>query len=472
MSPDVGSRALCGDQKLVETCGGFVSLIDVTLRSAVALLVLAACGCGPAPRGVTPTPVAHPNPPPDAGARPPDPDLNRTPPKPLLSIAWDTIPLGTDAEANAVWASIAPTGDDWEAKLDEIPVAKATPLAIALLHGGNFTCVPPSPPKDCAPLVLDVDGPAPTATMKDPCLRRLLALWSIGALEDTDIPTVLDALRGIAAIPPPESQLVAAAIQAVPEADPVHRLEMLAIAFKAGQRDLANGHVGSLDEASLILAVTKHHIDGALDVLAAESHKAVFLAAITDEALAPKARADALSELVATDDKLPADVRSTLVAAAKSKDCFVAAAAARALEVRGDKRFVPRRPRTSSPDAMMRALCVLASYERLQGNDESSLLPGFVPAKGLEHVQIAFDALSEVDTDGDGDPRTERTVNLIPKPDVVVPEIDDLVRAFRHCKGTTCTSDDRDFRFGLKLVGGELLLASIEIAERPPCPSR
>ncbi len=442
----------------------------MTLRSALALLVLA--GCGSTPREVVQTQVAHPTTTPDDAARPPDPDLNRTPAKPLLSIAWDTVRLGTDAEANAVWATIAPTGEDWEAKLEEIPVAKAGPLAIALLHGGNFTCAPPPPPKDCAPLVLDVDGPAPTATMTDPCLRRLLALWSIGALEDTDIPVVLDALRGIAAIPPPESQLVAAAIQAVPESDSVHRLEMLAIAFKAGQRDLANAHVGALDEANLILAVTKHHIDGALDVLAAESHRAVFLAAITDEGLAAKARADALSELVATDDKLPVDARAAIVTAAKSKDCFVAAAAARALAVRGDKRFVPRRPRTSSPEVMMRALCVLASYERLQGNDESSLLPGFVPAKGLEHVLVAFDALSEVDTDGDGDPRTEHTVNLIPKADVVVPEIDDLVRGFRRCKGTTCSSDDRDFRFGLKPVGGELLLASIEIVERPPCPSR
>jgi hypothetical protein len=93
-----------------------------------------------------------------------------------------------------------------------------------------------------------------------------------------------------------------------------------------------------------------------------------------------------------------------------------------------------------------------------------------VPAKGLEHVKVAFDPLAEIDTDGDGDPRTERTVNLIPKAELVVPEVDDMVRAFRHCKGTTCSSDDRDFRFGLKLVGGELWLASIELVDRPPCP--
>lgn len=442
-------------------------LPGVPLRSFAVLVTLAACG--PAPRAVTaperPVEVA------DAGVKKrPEPAQETPAAPPLLSIDWAKVPLATDADANAVWKQIAVTGDDWEAKLDEIPVANATPLAIALLHGGNFTCVPPAPRKDCAPLVLDVESPAPTATMADPCLRRLLALWSLAALDDADVPKVMDALRAIAAIPPPESQLVAAAIEAVPETDHDRRLELLAIAFKAGQRDIANGHVGTLDEAHLIAAVKQHHIDGALDVLAVESQRAVFLGAIADEAVAPKARAEAITELVAPDEKLAKDAAAALATAAKSKDCFVAAAAARALEVRGDKRFVPKRPRGSSPDALMRQLCVLASYEHLQGNDEDSLLPGFVPAKGLERILVTFDPLAEVDTDGDGDPRTERTVNLVPRGELVVPEVDDLIRAFRHCKGTACSSDDRDYRFGLKPIGGELWLGSIEIVDRPPCP--
>ena len=457
--------------KQLETWAGFVSPIGVLDRSSLAALALSVAACTP-PRGPVAA-VPLPAPSPDAGvAHRPDPDLNRTPPRPLLSIDWATVPLATEVEANAVWATIAPTGDDWEPKLEEVPVANARPLAIALLHGGNFTCVKPQPPKDCGVPILDVPSPALTATIADPCLRRLLALWSIGALEDDDVPGVLDALRGIAAIPPPESQLVAAAIQAVPEADHEHRLELLGIAFTAGQKDLANGHVGTLDEAHLIEAVKKHHLDGALDVLSPETQRGVFLGAITDEALAPKARAEAISEILATDEKLPADTKAALVTAVKAKDCYVAAAAARALEVRGDKRFVPKRPRTTSTEAMMRSLCVLASYERLQPNDESSLLPGYVPPKGLEHVNIAFDPLSEVDTDGDGDPRTERTVNLIPKAEVLVPEVDDMIRAFRHCKGTVCSSDDRDFRFGLKTINGELWVASIELVDHPPCPNR
>jgi len=411
---------------------------------------------------------------PDAGTqRASDPDLEPHPVTKLLAIDWAQVPLATEADAHAVWATIAPTGADWEAKLDEIPVAQARPLARALLRGGNFTCMPAQQPVvDCAPLVLDVPSPADAATLADPCLRRLLALWSVAALEPEDLPAVVDALRGIAALPPPESQLVAAAIQAIPEADMDRRLELVAIAYRAGQRDLANGLLGSLDEAHLIEAVTRHHIDGALEVLSAEGHRATYLRAVTDEALPSRARTSAITDLVATDDLLAKDLGTALLAAVKSKDCEVAAAAARALASRGDKRFVPSRPRTTRPDAMMRGLCVLASYERLQGNDEPSLLASYLPAKGLERVLIAFDALAEIDTDGDGDPRTERTNELVPRSDVVVPEVDDLVRAFRRCTGTTCTSNDRDFTFGFKPGPGGLVLARLEIAERPPCPTR
>ncbi len=373
-----------------------------------------------------------------------------------------------------MWKTIAPTGADWEAKLDEIPVANARPLAIALLRGGNYTCMPAARPVvECAPLVLDVPPPAETATLSDPCLRRLLALWSLGAIEPDDVAGISDALRAIAAMPPPESQLVAAAIQAIPETDLDRRLELVAIAYRAGQRELANGMLGTLDEAHLIEAVTKHKIDGALEVLSAEGHREVYLRAVTDEALPAKVRTSAIIDLVAaTHEPSARDFGTALVTAVKSKDCEVAAAAARALVGRGDKRFIPNRPRTSKPAAMMRSLCVLASYERLQTNDEPSLLATYVPAKGLEQVRIAFDALAEIDTDGDGDPRTERTTQLVPRGEIVVPEIDDLVRAFRRCTGTTCTSGDRDFTFGFKAGAGGLVLARLEIAERPPCPRR
>lgn len=437
---------------------------------------MTSCGEMPHPRKPTTTPAT----PASTSAlettpSPPDPDLhlNRPPPRRLLDIDWTKVSLANDSDATALWRRIAPTGSDWEDKLAEIPASLARPLAIAVLHGGNFTCAKP-PTGDCAKPLYDVDPPVDTAGFDDPCLRRLLALWSLAQLEDDDpsaISAIDDALRGIAAIPPPESQLVASAIHAASEADQDARLAILAIAWRAGQHELVDAAVGTLDEAHLIAAATQHHITGALDVLSAEGHRAVYVAAITDESLATRARTTAIGDLVALDDKLPPDLTTALVSAVKSKDCAVAAAAARALDQHGDHRFVPRRPRTTNTGQLMRAMCVLASYEALQHSDEASLLSTYVPARGLERVTITYDALSDVDSDGDGDPHTTHTAELVARGDAVLPELEDLARAMQHCTGTICVSDDHEFRFVWRSLGSELLLSRIELADRPPCPT-
>ncbi|MDX2089396.1 MAG: hypothetical protein SFX73_16205 [Kofleriaceae bacterium] len=432
------------------------------------LVWLAACGGTPQRTGSLP---------PQAIAAAPDaapvvdPLEVAAPPKPLVDIDWATAALKNDTEANAVWAKIAPTGDDWERKLAEVPVAQSPPLAIALLHGGNFAC--PAPPTSPAcPRELELPEPAPTATMTDPCLRRMLALWATSQLDDEDIPVVYDSLRAIAALPPPESQLVAAAIDAIAEDDHARRLELITIAHKAGNRDVAGSKVGRLDEAHLIEAATKHHIHAALEVLSAEAHRAVFLAAITDDAMDPHARASAISELLDAEPTLAADTKKALIAATKAKDCLVAAAAIHALATRGDTKYIPRRPTGRSPESLMRSLCLVANYDLVVGNDDAAaLLQGFVPAKGLELEIVHLDPLSEVDTDGDGDPRTNRTVTLVPRPEVVFPEIEDVIRAFRTCTKTTCISHDREYRFHPKPSGGTLALARLEVIELPSCPT-
>ncbi|MBA3819210.1 MAG: hypothetical protein H0X17_09990 [Deltaproteobacteria bacterium] len=406
--------------------------------------------------------------PPAAPVAQPDPDLHRPPPTRVLSIDWAQVNLTTEADALALWQRIAPTGFDWQDKLMELPPPVERPLAIALLRGGAFTCMTPAPRRDCAPALFDVVEPTHAAGFTDPCLRRLLALWAIEQLEPEDLAGVRDALRAIAAIPPPESELVAAALDVLPEADHAGRLELLAIAWRAGQRDVVHAAVGKLDEAHLIEAASQHHIDGALEVLSADGHRAIYLGAVTDEALATRSRTQAMFDLIAVDDKLPPELKRALVIAATSKDCSVAAAAARILAKRGDRRFVPKRARTPAP--MMRSLCVLASYEQQQQADEASLLPGFVRTQGLERVTITYDALGETDPDGDGDPHTARAIDLLTRDAVVLPELDELVRAMTRCAGTTCRTDGYEFRFGLERSRGELRLARIEVIERPPCP--
>jgi hypothetical protein len=428
----------------------------------VAVAYLAACGGTPR-EAVAP---AHTSPPTPAPHHLDDPDVNRHHEK-LLNVDWS----GT-----VTWEQIAPTGADVDAKLDEIPdVPAADDLAVAMINGGNFACT--SPPVSCgAPL--ELPPPAPTATLADPCLRRILALWSLGRVDDQMLPRIRDGLRAIAALPPPESQLVAQAIRTIPDSDQDGRLELLAIAWKAGQRDVVNAGVADLDDAHILAALTKHHIDGALDQLTPDRARAAFLGAITDEQLAAATREDAMLELASADvvatgkDKLAPDLEKTLIAATKSPDCAVAAAAAHMFEARGDHRFGPKRPRARTVAPMMRAMCVLASYEQLQRPDEPSYLLGYVPAAGLELVRVTYDPYSDVDTDGDGDPHTTHTTELIKRDEVVLPELEDMIRALHHCKDSVCTSGEHEFRFGWKPgAGGELVLARLEVVDRPPCRS-
>ena len=398
-------------------------------------------------------------------------------PKKLLAIDWDHVELADDAAALALWKTIAPTGDDWDEKLAEIPgnAPVAHRLAIALLHDGNFAC-PALPAPPCSKAPPEVPAPAATATLADPCLRRLLALWAIEELDESELPAVRDALRGVASLPPPESQLVAESIRVWPDDDYDDRYDLMTAAWKAGQHDVVNNMIGDLDDAHQTSALAQLHASGAVDALPAETHRAAFLAAVADEQLAAQARVTAMDELVGELEldargahALPADLHAAYVAAAKSADCGVAAHAARVLDAHGDHAFVPKVPRTRTPAAMMRGLCVLASFEREQRNDEPSYFPTFLPPRGFELVEVSYDPYSDSDPDGDGDIHTEHKKQLVPLDEAVLPSVEDLVGAMQHCAGTTCTSDDRAYHFTFKPTSAGVLLTQLEIDELPPC---
>lgn len=419
--------------------------------------IAAAAACG-SPQ-IAPAPPA---PPIAAGSaeRPhrPDPELDPVPPPKLLSIDWATVAIGSDADALALWQRIAPTGADWQSKLFEVPggpIAKA--LAIALLRAGNVACVRNVPTTTCGP-IHDVAQPDDAATLADPCLRRQLALWSLDQLDDADLWALPDVARALATLPPPESELVERVMQkAEDDPDQDGHLALIAYATRAGQGEIAGAHLGSLDEAHLITAVERDRIASALDVLSADAHRDVYVKAIADEELADGARIRAIGELgEANAGPLPKDLREALVALTYAKRCAVAAAAIRVLAAHGDKRAF------FAPPVTMHELCVVASYERLQAANESSPLARLVPRRGLELATTAYDPDAVVGSDG-VDPR--HTSDLAPPEIAVLPEIEDLNRAFAHCKGTICTSVDREYRFTLR--GG--LLVRIDVEERPPC---
>jgi len=142
------------------------------------------------------------------------------------------------------------------------------------------------------------------------------------------------------------------------------------------------------------------------------------------------------------------------------------------LDGHGDHAYMPKFKRTTSPAALMRSMCVLASVELAQRSDEPSYLPTFIASRGLELVKVTYDPYSDSDPDGDGNIHTEHHKDLIKADEVVLPEIEDLVRAMKHCTGTTCRSDDREFRFTFKPGAGGLVLSRLEVVELPPCSDK
>ena len=440
-----------------------MSKLDVTSHARFISLILVACGGGTHDTAVV---ARQPSAIPDAAVHHlDDPDLNHAPAAKLLSIDWTNVKLANDGEALALWKQIAPTGEDWQQRLDEVPSTLVKPLALALLREGNFAC-PIDPPRGCSHQ-LTLTATNPDAGLSDPCVRRELALWSLDQLDRDDLPAVRDALKKIVALPPPESQLVADALQLAEPGDQDLRLELLGIAWRAGQRELVNGQFGGFDEAHLLTAATKLHVDGAFDGLSAQTQRMVFLNAVGDDQLQPATRAHVMAELLGDQDVLAPDLKTALIAVAtKSVDCEAAAAAAHELVAHDVPTYAPSRPRSSTPDAIVHGLCVLAAYEGHLRADQSSPFASFLPARGLELVRVTYDAYSDVDTDGDGDPHTVHVNDLIPRANATLPEAGELVLALAHCtKQLVCSSDEHDFKLTLK----NGLLTRLEIIDRLPC---
>jgi len=98
--------------------------------------------------------------------------------------------------------------------------------------------------------------------------------------------------------------------------------------------------------------------------------------------------------------------------------------------------------------------------------DQTSPFASFLPARGLELVRVTYDAYSDVDTDGDGDPHTVHVNDLIPRANATLPEAGELELALQHCtKQLVCSSDEHDFKLTLK----NGLLTRLEIIDRVPC---
>jgi hypothetical protein len=420
---------------------------------ALATAIWLAAACGRTPRATTlpPAPAAQPR---VMTAEDPVP----TTPRP--DIDWAHVKLDTDDDVRGLWQRLAPNAST-AVSFSAIPEPVAHRLARVLLHDGNFRCAPLGPV--CPGVPQDLTAVRDQSDLTDPCFRRLLAEWAVDQLELDDFHALHDALAGILDIPPPDDELPSAVLTKAHELglgfDEV--TAMVQRAWKAGHRDVVRAVLADFAPDQLAQLYRAAHIDGVLDTLPASDYRDLFLAAIDDDQLATQTRASAISELIDGVATLPADLHTALVAATRGKDCSVAGVAALALARLGDHAYAPKWPRSPKLDVMMRSLCELTAYEHDQRSDEPSYLPGYIAPRGFTFTHTIYDPYV--------DPPDRRAVERVTPAQAILPELDDLVGAMRHCEGTVCRSDRREFRFGFSRGEGGLLLSSIEVVDLPPC---
>jgi hypothetical protein len=401
-------------------------------------LLVTLVACGPARPVEQPAPIAAT---PDAAPAVPDDELPVAPPDPVaakLAIDWATTPLATDADAIAVWRAILPHARDVELRFAQIPDEAVAPLGKAALRAGPFAC-PALVGGGCEPGFLGYADPVPDATFADPCLRRTVAFWALAHLDNADVAAMEPELDGLLADPAIDVELVEAILSAAGDQPEATRMTLIAATMRGGHGAAVDDELFGLSEPALVRAATDLHVDAAVDALDVALARPVYLAAARDLRLRPATRATALRELaLETSTAPPRDLEQVLVAALADPDCGVAGTAANLLAGLGRKRGLPARPRSRKAADAMRALCVLAAADHVEA------ARAFVGPAGLKQIERSYDPdlefVDDENRDGDGDPRTERTVDTIVRADLTdIPYADHLAGGGATCRENTCT---------------------------------
>ena len=198
--------------------------------------------------------------------------------KPLLAIDWSAVSLTSDDDALALWQRIAPTGDDWSDKLDEMPGrladrrqarARAAPrrqLHVHAIAASGRLCRRRSMfPNRRRTRTSSTRACAGCSR----CGRSSSSRTTISRRDATRSRDRRASAAGVAARRRRRSRRSPRPIRIVGSSCSRR-------AYAAGHRELVNGLARhARRSASDRGARTKHHIDGALDVLSAEAHRAV-----------------------------------------------------------------------------------------------------------------------------------------------------------------------------------------------------
>lgn len=322
-----------------------------------------------------------------------------------------------------MWRALAPTGADYEARLAALPADDTLrrSMAVAMLRQGDFACNAYTEEYGCAESYFVLEPLAPDATLDDPCLRRVLALWSLDQLDPEDVASLGDVLVDLASMPSPEDALPQAAFALA--ADDSVRLRMLEVA----NEDLRELEVANLttDEAKL-RAFVDLHLFGALDGLDVVAHRDRLRPSLVDAEI-PSWRRDELLGGFEDDG----DLRTTaaLVELTTDADCGLALRAATLLADRGDATHLPTRPRSMDPQDHLRAMCLLAAADA-----EDPAWASWFDAGGYASITVGgYGSYDEHDQYVAPEPVTERLDGSAYD--------DRLVSGAWTCDGLRCTSD-------------------------------
>jgi hypothetical protein len=107
---------------------------------------------------------------------------------------------------------------------------------------------------------------------------------------------------------------------------------------------------------------------------------------------------------------------------------------------------------------------MVATFERAQNAGDPSYLPGYVAPGGMTLTHEIYDPYV--------DPPDRRAVEHIAQNQAVLPDLDAIIAALKHCTGTVCRSPTREFQLGFTRGSDGLLLSSIEVVDLPPCMAR
>jgi hypothetical protein len=314
-----------------------------------------------------------------------------------------------EAAALALWAQVKPTGADYEDRLSAIPDEEAIrrAMAIALLKQGDFVCKETVDSGSCGEEIVELAPLDDKADLANPCLRRRLALWALGQLDDADVPKLADELIALVKIPAPENELAEAAFEAVPhgETDDL-RLQLIEAAIDADRKPLADEQVAFLEKPASVVAAAKLSLDAAVKRLDEKKDRAVLLAAAADEQLTVETREGVLAQF--SDDQ-GKDVSAALDTVSGATDCGLAMQAIELLEARGDKSHLPQKPTTARADDYMRMLCLEAhdSNEARRIKRWQEVLAPKVVKREVE-VNDFYEEEEEGEGEADDEPEVDR----------------------------------------------------------------